>query len=117
MAASRAAATKEEKYAGRPASDAFLPLAVEVFGRLHPQFDGLLRQAARDILSRTGASLSVLTTHFRQRISVTLQRAQARAIHRRSLAVGGSTTHSRQTPLEELHIPLADLSSTLDVDL
>lgn len=117
VAASRAAATKEEKYAGRPASDAFLPLAVEVFGRLHPQFDGLLRQAARDILSRTGASLSVLTTHFRQRILVTLQRAQARAIHRRSLAVGGSTTHSRQTPLEELHIPLADLSSTLDVDL
>ncbi|CAM6114977.1 unnamed protein product [Calypogeia fissa] len=117
-AATRAATQKEEKYLARAPSDAFLPLAIEIFGRLHHQFDGLLRQAARDIHSRgsTGASLSVLTTHFRQRLSVTLQIAQARAIHRRSLAVGTTAPHQRLAPLDDIHIPLADLASTLDVD-
>ena len=119
VAASRAVALKEEKYAVRPPSDLFIPLAVEIFGRLHPRYDDLLRQAARDIHARvgsTGASISVLTTHFRQRISVTLQRAQARALHRRSLAVGSGPLLPLLAPLQELSVPLADLISTFDVD-
>lgn len=40
--ASRATTLEEEKYATRP-SDLFPPLAVEVFGCPHPQFDGLLQ--------------------------------------------------------------------------
>ncbi|CAM6116828.1 unnamed protein product [Calypogeia fissa] len=66
----RAATQKEEKYLARAPSDAFMPLAIEIFGRLHHQFDGLLRQATRDIHSRgsTGASVLVLTTYFRQRL-------------------------------------------------
>lgn len=118
-AASRAATTKEAKYTARAPSDTFLPLAIEMFGRLHHPFDGLLRQAARDIHGRmgpTGPPLSILTTHFCQRISVALQRAQARAIYRRSLTVGASAPSQRLAPLEDIPISLADLVTTLDVD-
>lgn len=89
---------------GRPPSYVFLPLAMEAFGHLHTQFDGLLRQAVRDILSHTGALLSVLATHLPQRISVTIQQVQALAIHRPSLAIGGGPPmYSHPTPMEELH--------------
>jgi hypothetical protein len=121
IAATRAVITKEEKYAARAPSDSFLPLAVEIFGRLHHQFDGLLRQAARDIHARVGSSgtsISVLTTHFRQRISVTLQRAQARAIHRRSIAitVGSHPPQQGLMSLAPFDISFVDLATTLDVD-
>ena len=44
--AARAAASKESHYVDRHPSDGFIPLALEIFGRLHHHFDGLLRQAA-----------------------------------------------------------------------
>jgi hypothetical protein len=118
VAATRAAGIKEERYAPRAPSDSFIPLAVEIFGRLHHHFDGLLRQAARDLHARVGAPLSVLTTHFRQRISASLQRAQARAIHRRSIAVtvGATAPHLGLTSLTDIDVPLADMTTTFDVD-
>lgn len=111
----RAVALKEEKYVGWPSSDLFLPFAVEVFSHLRPQFAGVLQQAAWDLHARSGAPLSVLTDHFCQRISVTLQQVQALAVHGCFLAVGSGIHLPRQVLLEELHIALTDGSSILDV--
>lgn len=64
-----AAMAKEEKYTAWASSGNFLPIAIEISGRVHHQFDRLLQQVARDTHAQTG---SILTTHFHQQILVML---------------------------------------------
>ena len=87
-AASEAARQQERHYSGRPRGDTFIPLAIEMYGALLSRTDEFLRGCARRAFSEHGGSppsTSVLVTRrFRQRVAVTLQRAQARAIHART---------------------------------
>ena len=73
--------------------DTFIPIAIETYGALLSQTDEFLRDCARRAFSDHGGSspsTSVLVTWFRQRVVVTLQRAQARAIHARTARLEAS---------------------------
>lgn len=43
MSSLHVAALKEDKYGVQLSLDTFLPLVMEAYGRLHPQFDGFAR--------------------------------------------------------------------------
>ena len=86
-AALEAAWRKERHYCGRPQGDTFIPIAIETRDALLSHTYEFLRDCARRAFSDHGGSFpstSVLVTWFRQRTAVTLQHAQARAIHARS---------------------------------
>ena len=69
--------------------DAFRPLAVETYGCLDGSFDNFLRECVRRAAASgtTLASSSTLACFFRQRVFVALQRAQAIAVCRRTMAL------------------------------
>lgn len=90
IAASGAPKAREDHYASCSPSDNFIQLAIEVFGCMHHDFDGLLQHTVRAIHSRDSSMsvlISIFTVHFCQQILVTLQCTQAKAIQRRSVAV------------------------------
>ena len=84
-----AASRKHRAYSDLFPGDAFRPLAVETYGCLDGPFDNFLRECARRAVASgtTSASSSTLACFFRQRVSVALQRAQAVAIRRRTMAL------------------------------
>ncbi|CAM6106072.1 unnamed protein product [Calypogeia fissa] len=86
-AASHVARLKEKAYAIRHLEDLFYPFAVEVFAgvfeALHPTLDQFLWSlAALCVEWWPYPPVSVVTTFLRQRVSVTLERAQAFTIQR-----------------------------------
>ncbi|CAM6103923.1 unnamed protein product [Calypogeia fissa] len=108
-ATSHAAQLKEEAYAVRHSGDLFYPIAVEVFGALHPALDQFLWSTmALCVEQRPYPTVSVVTAVLRQRVLVALQRAQAFTIQRRVEAVGFRASR---------HVPLLDPSLTFTADL
>jgi hypothetical protein len=89
-AAREAAQAKAVKYGDHPADDTFIPLAVKTFGCLNSSFDEFLGTCARRAAElRMGgldsASMAFkLLCYFRQRVSISLQRSQARVVHHRA---------------------------------
>ena len=105
-AARVAEATKAAKYADHSPDDTLIPAAVETFGCFGGPFDRLLRMCARRTAALRVADegqveeeTSRLLTYYRQRISVSLQRSQARAIHHRSARAVQSTLGARPLAL------------------
>jgi hypothetical protein len=88
-AARLAAEMKVGKYGDHFPDDTFVPLAVETYGCLDFAFDGFLGTCARRAAElRAGGLGSVpmgsrLISYYRSRVSISLQRSQARAIHHR----------------------------------
>lgn len=99
-AAGQGAAVKEGKYHDHPADDVFIPMAVETYGCLGTAFDGFLSQCARraaqagvvDGEHELGREVSRMLCYFRQRVSISLQRSQARAVHYRSARAVATST-------------------------
>ena len=62
---------------------------METYGCLDGPFDDFLRECARRAADSgtTSASFSTLACFFRERVSVALQRAQAVAVRRRTMAL------------------------------
>jgi hypothetical protein len=85
---------KQAKYADHLPNDTLIPIAVETFGCLGAPFSlskiffGMCARHAATLRVRDesliGAESSRLLRYYRQRISVSLQRNQARSIHHRS---------------------------------
>ncbi len=105
-AARVAEAAKAAKYADHSPDDTLIPAAVETFGCFGGPFDRLLRMCARRTAAlrvadegQVGEEASRLLTYYRQRISVSLQRSQARAIHHRSARAVQSTLGARPLAL------------------
>ena len=89
---SLAAPIQCQKYRDHPPADIFIRATVEVVGTLGQGMDGLLRLCAQHIRAAgtgVGSSMSyaVMVSALRQKVSVTLQRAQALVIHHKSTKV------------------------------
>ena len=94
-ATSEAARQKERHCSGRPRGDTFIPIAIETYGALLSQRDEFMRDRARRAFPEHGVpspSISVLVTWFEQRVAVTLQRAQARALHARTACLEATSS-------------------------
>ena len=88
VAATDAERRKETHYLDRAAGTKFVPFALETCGALLDRSDRFLVEcatlASRES-ARSGPSVSLLCTWFRQRVSIALQRSLALAIHARTL--------------------------------
>ena len=105
-AARAAEALKTTKYSDHSPDDSLIPAAVETFGCLGGQFDSLLRTCAQRAAalrvsdeSQIGEEASRLLRYYRQRVSVSLQRSQARAIHHRAARAVQCTLGARPLAL------------------
>ncbi len=101
-AARVAEAAKAAKYADHSPDDRLIPAAIETFGCFGGPFDRLLRMCAQRAAalrvsdeSQVADEASRLLRYYRQRISVSLQRSQARAVHHRSARAVQSTLGAR----------------------
>jgi hypothetical protein len=101
-AARVAEAAKAAKYADHSPDDRLIPAAIETFGCFGGPFDRLLRMCAQRAAglrvsdeSQVGEEAARLLRFYRQRISVSLQRCQARAVHHRSARAVQSTLGAR----------------------
>jgi hypothetical protein len=89
-AARLAAKMKVGKYGNHYPDDTFVPLAVETYGCLDSAFDEFLGTCARLAAELRAGGLgpvpvaSRLICYYRSRVSISLQRSQARAIHHRA---------------------------------
>jgi hypothetical protein len=90
-AARAAGAVKTAKYSNHSPDDTLIPAAIETFGCLGCQFNGLLCLCARRAAAPRGSDESQireealrLLQYYRQRVLVNLQRSQTRAIHHRA---------------------------------
>jgi hypothetical protein len=96
-----AAEMKVGKYDDHFPDDTFVPLAVETYGCLDSAFQGFLGACARRAAElRAGGLGSVpmasrLISYYRSRVSISLQRSQARAIHHRAARAVQSSTGAR----------------------
>ena len=104
-AARVAEAARAAKYSDHSPDDTLIPAAIEIFGCLGDPFTGLLRTCAQRAAalrvsddSQIAEEASQLLRYYRQRISVSLQRSQARAIHHRSARAVQSTLGARPLP-------------------
>jgi hypothetical protein len=86
--AKRAENGKRTKYlaAARTLGSSFFPFALESYGRFGKSFEGFLKQLADAYSDRVGVDIprSILIRSWRQRLSITLQRQNARVILRRA---------------------------------
>ena len=79
---------KEAHYRDRAAGTKFVPSALETYSALPDRSDRFLVKCATLIsreCTRSGPSISLLCTSFRQRVSIALQQSLAHAIHARTL--------------------------------
>ena len=90
VAATDAERRKEIHYRDRAARTKFAPFALETYNALSDRSDRFLVEYAT-LASREGArsgpSISLLCTWFRQRLSIALQRSLEHAIHARTLSL------------------------------
>ena len=79
---------KETHYRDRAAGTKFVRFALETYGALSDRSDRFLVEcttlASREC-AKSGPSVSLLCTWFRQRVPIALQRSLAHAIHARTL--------------------------------
>ena len=114
-AARDAAQAKAVKYGDHPADDTFIPLAVETYGCLDSAFDEFLGTCARRAAELRMGGLdsaplaSRLLCYFRQRVSVSLQRSQARAVHHRAARAVERSVGLRAQIVQDGHVRTADL--------
>jgi hypothetical protein len=96
FAASETAPTKEWwNYWDHHLVDQFLPLAIQIFSCLHKQVDDFLQVCTNNVWGMKdsgGPPLSILSTYFRQRVSIALQKLQAPTILSQALVVGLTTS-------------------------
>jgi hypothetical protein len=111
---------KRAKYADHSPNDTIIPAALETFGCLGAPFHDLLRECARcAAISRVqdesfiGAEASRSLYYCRQRISVSLQRSQARSIHHRSAQAIYSTLGARPLALLSRLVSRGDLFTVI----
>ena len=100
-------------YRDREAGTKFVPFALEMCGALSDRSDLFLVEcatlASREC-ARSGPSISLLCTWFRQSVSIALQRSLEHAIHARTLPLEQSMALLPPPPacvpfsLSELHI-------------
>ena len=120
-AARAAEALKTTKYSDHSPDDTLVPAAIETYGCLGGQFDSLLRTCARRAAalrvdeSQIGEEASRLLRYYRQRVSVSLQRSQARAIHHRAARAVQSTLGARPLAMSGF-IGRGDLLTAAAVD-
>jgi hypothetical protein len=106
---------KVGKYGDHFPDDTFVPLAVETYGCLDSAFDGFLGTCAgRAAELRAGGLGSVpiasrLISYYRSRVSISLQRSQARAIHHRAARAVQSSTNARPLSVQDGYVRSADL--------
>ncbi|CAM6093360.1 unnamed protein product [Calypogeia fissa] len=112
-AASHAARHTEEAYAVLHSKNLFYPFAIEVFGALHLALDRFFQSmAALCVERRPYPPVLVVMTFLRQRVSITLQRAQAFTIQHKAEAAGFRV--SRHVPLHDQPLAfMADLYKAL----
>lgn len=114
-AAREAALAKEVKYGDHPADDTFIPLAVETYGCLDSSFDEFLGTCARRAAELRMGGLdsapmaSRLLCYFRQRVSVSLQRSQARAVHHRAARAVERSVGLRAEVVQDGRVRTVDL--------
>ena len=114
-AARVAAQIKAGKYADHFPDDTFIPLAVETYGCLDSAFDEFLGTCARRAAElRMGGLDSCplaarLLCFYRQRVSVTLQRSQARAVHHRAARAVFSSSGARPLAAPDTFVRTVDL--------
>ena len=114
-AARVAAQMKEGKYADHSPDDTFIPLAVETYGCLDSSFDEFLGTCARRAAELRIGGLdprqltSRLLCFYRQRVSVALQRSQARAVHHRAARAVLSSSGARGLPAPDGYVRSVDL--------
>jgi hypothetical protein len=106
-AARLAAEMKVGKYGDHFPDDTFVPLAVETYGCLDSAFDGFLGTCARRAAELRAGGLgpvpvaSRLICYYRSRVSISLQRSQARAIHHRAARAVQSSTGARPLSVQD----------------
>ena len=94
VAATDAERRKETHHRDRAAGTKFLLFALETYGTLPNRSDRFLVECATLAFRESagyGPSISLLSTWFRQRVSIALQRSLAYAIHARTLRLEQST--------------------------
>jgi hypothetical protein len=103
------------KYGDHPADDTFIPLAVETFGCLDSSFDEFLGTCARRAAELRMGGLdsapmaSRLLCYFRHRVSISLQRSQARAVHHRAARAIERLVGLEAPVIQDGHVRTADL--------
>jgi hypothetical protein len=81
---------KKRNYHNRHLTDQFLPFTIEIFGCSHKQGNVFLEECANVIWSVKGPKglpLFVLVNFFHQKISIIMQRMQARSILNRVVVI------------------------------
>eukprot|EP00850_Spirogloea_muscicola_P016162 SM000129S26149 [mRNA] locus=s129:217087:217605:- [translate_table: standard] len=110
-AASKAARCKAAKHSDHPPADEFVPLAVDVHGALGSQWLDLLARLARRAVSRRRGEPADFNAAgswaqvYRMRLSVSLQRSMAHALHLRAgraLAAGSGFRQGDSFPAASL---------------
>jgi hypothetical protein len=106
---------KVGKYDNHFPDGTFVPLAVETHGCLDSTFDGFLGTCARRAAELWAGGLgsvpmaSRLISYCRSRVSISLQRSQARAIHHRAARAVQSLTKARPLSVQDGFVRSADL--------
>jgi hypothetical protein len=106
---------KVGKYGDHFPDDTFVPLAVETYGCLDSAFDEFLGTCARRDAELWAGGLgsvpmaSRLISYYRSRVSISLQRSQARAIHHRAARAVQSSTEARLLSVQDGFVRSADL--------
>jgi hypothetical protein len=114
-AARLVAEMKVGKYGDHFPDDTFVPLAVETYGCLDSAFDGFLGTCARRAAELRAGGLrpvpvaSRLICYYRSRVSISLQRSQARAIYHTAARAVQSSTGARPLSVQDGFVRSADL--------